>query len=371
MLTEHKILICAANVNPDQNRLKKIQDYLSMGIDMDRLIALAQKEGLAGFLYRSLSKARLLETLSPRHRQKLHRTYHLTVHRNLKLAEGLGTILESLNYDGIPVVLVQGISLMQSVYQDIGLRPLKDMDLWVLPNDYQNLVMTLVGQGFERDLNYPSTLRKDQVILDIQTHILQVGQVGDGHNLPQKSPEEIFFDTVSIDFEGRHALILSPQDQFLHLGLHAIRRNMKRLLWLVDINNLIVDWKATDWQALKHRAEELGHQRTLVYTLYMLTHIFKPALPSGILFYLEMERPNFLEKRILDRRVTGQSIPSWARLILISAGRGFGDRISFFMKTLFSKLAKLSKVIINNLRQRAQRLYWKRILRLLGVRKVS
>jgi len=72
----------------------------------------------------------------------------------------------------VRVILMQGISLLQQVYRDIGLRPMNDMDLWVLPEQYNDLVDCFVSQGFEQNSIYPHTFSKGEVVVDIHTHIL-------------------------------------------------------------------------------------------------------------------------------------------------------------------------------------------------------
>ena len=134
---EHEILTYCSDVDPAHDQLQKIRGGMSNSIDMDRLIDLAVKEGLGGFLYKSLLKAGLLETVNPQHKQKLYTIYYLTVRSNLKFLHALNTILEDLHKEEIDIALLQGMALLQEAYQDVGLRPMKDMDLWVLPNNYQ------------------------------------------------------------------------------------------------------------------------------------------------------------------------------------------------------------------------------------------
>jgi hypothetical protein len=174
---ETEILTYCSEVDPDQDQLQKLRGGMSISVDMDRLIDLAVKEGLGGFLYKSLLKAGLLDTVNPQHKQKLYNIYYLTVRQNLKFIHALNTILEPLNQKGIQVVLMQGMALLQRVYQDVGLRPMKDMDLWVLPEGYPGLIDSLLSLGFERDSLYPHTFRKGEIVLDIHTHILWADRI--------------------------------------------------------------------------------------------------------------------------------------------------------------------------------------------------
>ena len=211
---EHDILTCCADVDPDENQLQKLRGELSNPVDMERLIDLAVAEGLGGFCYKSMLKAGLLETINPRHKQKLYTIYYLTVRNNLKLLHALNTILDDLNQAGVDMTLLQGMALLQETYQDVGLRPMKDMDLWVLPENYQRLVEILARHGFERNRLYPQTYSKGEIVLDIHTHLLWADRIKAREYLLSQSQDEIFRSTKSITIDGGRVRCLGPQDQF-------------------------------------------------------------------------------------------------------------------------------------------------------------
>ena len=364
---ENKILSCCAEIEPDRDRLQKVRGYMSNSVDMDRLIGQATIDGLGGFLYKSLLKAGLLETISPRHRQKLYTVYYLTVRNNVRFLHALNTVLEGLNQEGIDIVLLQGMALLHKVYRDVGLRPMKDMDLWVLPKSYQLLAASLVRQGFSRDPLYPNTFRKGETVLDVHTHILWADRIQSRAHLLSMNQEDIFHKAVNVNLNGRQTLCLNPQDQFLYLGLHALKHNFERLVWLVDIKSLVAEWGQSDWAALVDRADDLGHRETLLYILYLLKSIFDIGLPAAIANVLNNWQPGFLEKMMLHKRINGRPIPTWAQLVLISNGRGLGQRISFFCETLFPRPQILRQVFASTPQLSVPQLYWKRVLQVIGI----
>jgi hypothetical protein len=364
---EHDILAACAEIDPDEDQLQKIRGGMSNSVDMDRLIDQAVKEGLGGFFYKSLLKAGLLETISPQHKQRLYTIYYLTVRQNVKLLHALTTILDELNKEGVDITLLQGMALLQEAYQDIGLRPMKDMDLWVLPSNYQRLVDALVQQGFYSDRLYPKTYRKGEIVLDIHTHLLWADRIKARDYLLSKSQDEIFRSTKSIKTDCGRVLCLGPQDHFLYLGLHALKHNFERLIWLVDIKALVARWTSSDWDALLKRAEELGHRKTLRYILYLLTHLFDLRLPSEIHSFLAQWKPGYLEKSTLHRRIEGRPISTWAQLMMISNGRRLRERLSFFIETLFPRPEVLRQVFANTPQLSVPQLYWRRILQVVGI----
>ena len=344
---------------------------MSQAVNTGRLINLAVSEGLGGFVYKSLLKSGSLEAINPRYKQELYNIYYLTVRKNLKLLHALNRILEDLNKEGVEVVLLQGMALLQEAYEDVGLRPMKDIDLWVLPDSYQKLVDILARQQYQKDHFYPDTYRKGEVVLDIHTHLLWADRIKAREYLLSKSQDDIYSRAGRIDIEGHGILCLSPQDHFLYLGLHALKHNFERLIWLVDIKCLVAGWNKPDWDALIKRAEELGHKKTLRYVLYLLTHIFSIRLPVDIASFISGWIPGYIEKKILHRRIEGYPIPTWAQLMMISNGRKFGERLSFLYETLFPRPEVLRQVFANAPHLSVPQLYWRRMLQVIKFGRMS
>ena len=172
---EYPILLAADQINPSAAQLEKLQGLLASAVDGERLIELAVKEGLAGLLYKNLIKAGVVKQLGPALELRLQSLYYLNVRHNLKLLHDLKEILQRLDCNQTQVVLLQGMALLQQIYQDVGLRPLTDIDLWVLPEDRHNLAQALTGLDYEIDPLYPNTFRKGATIVDVNTHILWGG----------------------------------------------------------------------------------------------------------------------------------------------------------------------------------------------------
>ncbi len=267
-------------------------------------------------------------------------------------------------------MLLQGIALLKPIYDDIGLRPLTDIDLWVLQKDYASLISILGSQGYKRNHLYPNTFRKGSTIFDLHTQILWADRIKASKMLLAKSQEDIYYETQAADFEGQEVLCLSQYDQVLFLGLHALKHNVSRLVWIADIKSLLANWKSSDWEALINRAGELGQEKTLVYIIFLL-RLFDFRRPREARQLLERKRLGFLEKKALEERIKGDSLPLWSPLLLISSGKGLKARFSFILETLFPRPAILRQVFPDSADRKVWALYLKRIVQLFGFIKVS
>jgi hypothetical protein len=363
---EQKILASAADISPDVDQLEKLRRLVSHDLDANLIIELAIKEGVGGLLYRNLKKADALDRVDPEVGQRLQAIYYQTFQLNLKLIHDLKQVLHKLNQENVHVVLMQGVALLQQVYPDVGLRPMKDIDLWVLSGEYDKLVSSLVGLGFQREEFYPSTYKKSDTFIDISTHILWADRIKARGLLLDKDQESIFHDTRATDIEGEKARCLNPYDQVLYLGLHTIKHFAERLIWLVDIKGLIKDWKRAEWKALKLRASELGLVKVMPYILFLLKDLLDYRLPSDGCKIFKETHLNILEKAILKKRKHRDSLPGWSQLLLLPAGKGTIKKLAFFFETLFPRPEILRQVFAGSPHLKTWQLYWKRGLQLLG-----
>jgi hypothetical protein len=368
---EREILICAAEVGPNPVQQQKLRHAMLHLADPDRLITTAVKEGLAGLLYKGLKNAAALQSLEARHKERLESLYYGTVRFNLKLIHDLKRVLEVLNEKKLPVVLLQGIALLAQIYEDIGLRPLTDIDLWVLPKDYHGLIAVLSSLGYQRDALYPNTLRKGSTVIDINTHVLGADRIRTRALLLAIDQEHIYRDAVAITFEGYEALCLNKYDQVLLLGVHALKHSISRLIWLADIRCLIAALKRPDWKLLMNRAKEIGQEKTFGYVLFLLAQIFDHYLPIEFRQLPGTEGIAFFEKKVLGRRIAGDCLPLWAPFLLLSSGRPLVKRIFFLTENLFPRPEILRQVFPGSADSGVWQLYLKRVLQLAGMIKVS
>ncbi|MBW1705893.1 MAG: nucleotidyltransferase family protein [Deltaproteobacteria bacterium] len=368
---EQQVLTLSAELNPDCRKQQEIRELMTHDPDPDHLINIAIKEGLVCLLYKNLKQSGGLELFSKDRRKRIELLYHQTAGFNLRLIYDLREVLGRLNQNKIQVVLLQGIVLLQKVYKDVGLRPMTDIDLWVLEKNYPRLTDILMSSGYRKDRLYPNTYRKGATTLDLHTHILGGERIKARAMLFTKSQYHIYADTRVMNFEGHQALCLNPYDQVLYLGLHALKHNVNRLIWLVDIKGLVSNWNSSDWNALMDRAKEMGQEKSLSCIFFLLRHLLDFYPPEEVRQFLERDRLGFLTKRLLEQRIKKDFFPVWAPFFLFSPGKiGLGS-LTFIFETLFPREEVLRQVFADFPDLKVWQLYWMRILQLLVTAKMS
>jgi hypothetical protein len=356
---ERRILSHAAVLHPGPEDFQRIRSCMSSGVLVNHLIDTAIREGLGGCLYKSFKKSGVLESLGGEEKQKLETHYYRVVRNNLRLIHDIREVLGQSRPKNIRPVLLQGMDLIQGMYDDPGLRPMVDIDLWVLPKDLLTFVNILRELGYENDPLYPNTLRRGPTTMDIHTHLLWADRISARKLLLKRTDGEIYQDTRIIAWEGEEARTLSPYDQVMYLGLHGLKHRFNRLIWLVDIKNVTVGWEPSEWEALNLRARQLGQPRIPGYVLFLLSHVFGYHPPKQ-LRGMQVKGLNLLERRALMGRVRGNELPPWAPPFLFSSDMAARSRLSFILESLFPRPGILQQVFPSS-QARPWQLYLKRL----------
>jgi hypothetical protein len=361
-IREDKTLALAAALDPSTQG----KDLIPFD---SRLIKQAMREGVAGILYKSLLASGRFGSLAQVHRETLQAFYYQTIRMNLRLMHALKQVLFQANLRGVAVVVLQGMDLLNDPYEDIGLRPMTDIDLWVSKKDYEEIVQILGTLGYERDAVYPSTFKQGSTLFDIHTHILWADRIRARKLLLGRSEDHLVKEVRAIEIEGEKALCLSCHDQVLYLSLHAFKHRVERLIWLVDIKRILERWNAADWERLVRRAEDLGQRNTLMYIFFLLEQVFHFKTPRDALKLLQKKKLGPLEKKILRDRAKKGSLPLWGPVLLFSSQLGPGKRLAFFFENLFPRTEVLRQVFPSPPDLKPWQLYGKRTLQLLRLLK--
>jgi hypothetical protein len=364
---EYQILLAAGTVNPDKGQQAHLRKMLAQEFDQDHLIRLAKTEGMMGLLFKSLKKAGVLGFFGHRQMQKLQSAYYRTIQHNLQIVNDLKEILGRSNEKAVRVVLLQGVALLEKIYKDIGLRPLTDIDLWVLPEDRDVFDNLMIQLGFQRDWLYPNTFKKGGTIVDINSHILWADRIRSRRHLLAKSQHALYENIEILNFDGEPAGCLDLPDQVLYLSLHAFKHCAGRLIWLVDIKHLITGWQTSNWKALFDRAEEWGQVSIVYDMLYLIRHLFNLKLPADIQAMVEGRRLAWLDRVTLRKRLNGRPLPDWAPLLLFTSGKGLTARMSFVFETLFPRPPILRQIFSATPNFKTWQLYLKRAFQLVGM----
>lgn len=278
----------AVFMNQDAERLiallagREIDVHKLGDLDWERIIGLAQKTGVAPVLFAAL-KAKDV-TPPPASAERIRKIYLTSAARNTRIFHEVGKILRALQAANIPVIPLKGIWLAESVYGNIALRGMGDVDLWVQRSqlDAARQVMVSLGYSSRSRADRPQAL---QDALAGETQMFKTGAPmvelhwnvfpGEWLRHTARIDEQVIWQRT-LPHHSENVRQLTPEDAIIHICVHLAvnhQMSMPGLRTLLDLDcarqRLNIDWGTV---AERARAWRVSTATWLV--LRMLTELF-------------------------------------------------------------------------------------------------
>lgn len=217
-------------------------------------------------------------------------------HRYFSLKTELRAVAAPLASAGIETLLLKGFPLATLYYDDVGQRPMSDLDVCVRPERLADAVALLLAGGYRRydpeapDREPPaesalgftphatSFTNDAGVELDLHHHVLMcAGWPG--------ADDGFWTDAQPFHLADRSVLTLDPADHLLHVCLHGVVRNpVSPVRWVVDAARLIERAPGgLDWQRLEARARAFDCRGPLLAALRYLKEEHGCPIPPAAL----------------------------------------------------------------------------------------
>lgn len=334
-----KFLRCVSKVHLNDADKEFILHFSQREVPWESLGELAEMEGVSGFLYHHLKNLGLVRVLPNSFTETIENTYHQTRQRTRAIAAEARALSARLEEAGIPVVALQGLSLL-SVYGDPGLRQLGDADLMVKPGHKQRLKRLLWEIGYQMPaFMYPDLLCKDGIWIDISTHILKLERVQSRGYLFPEDLTPMWERAIPFSDQSDGLLLLDPYDNFIALAAHALKHSYSRLIWLSDLHESLLQWtaKPNGWEAMVDRARFWGQESVVLYALILMESIFELKVPFRVKSALGIQRLNILEKHLLRLKLRGFSSNELCIGLWLCNIKGTKRKLEFMRETVFPR----------------------------------
>jgi hypothetical protein len=253
----------------DQTSDKTWSDFSSA--DWEFLLAQARSQGVAPLIYWKLSKSGNFSSIPEAVRNTLRTLYAATWMTNQRIFKELEILTQRFNEAGIPVVILKGACFALTIYPDIGLRPMGDLDLLVPGPKLAKAV------GIARELGYVDAEQEATPGLnDLLSHHTCLQKLGSPACILEIHDslvaEKAFVFAVSMDWfweqtqalsspsqkKYENLLMLTPTAQVLFAAAHAMLQHGGEdapLRWFYDLDLLIRFYQEDiDWEMLLTQA---------------------------------------------------------------------------------------------------------------------
>ncbi len=299
------------NKNQNEILLSLLDIPTSVNIDIEKithdewndLIEKAKSLRVASILYYSISKSDKVSKIPKDVLMSLRKTYLYYLSINMRLQKELSIIIDKMQSEGIKIIILKGFALGETVYNNIALRPMVDIDMIVNTAHFKSFdrIMLNLGWknksfmnrlGFNIEHNKHIEYSKDKLYIEVHPKI---------YELPLIDPWE---RAIKTEIAGTKAFILGNEDFFMHLCLHLEYHGLSilsNLLWYIDILEFMkihqdnIDWDYIINTAIKNKVN---------YHLYKILESINSQLGGNIskhiLNQLESNNSSQSKKMITD-----------------------------------------------------------------------
>jgi len=345
---EMRLIRCCARTEVDGWMACRIRELLCGRIDWIRLRRLAHQHRVLPLVYRTLY-ATCPELVPAYVMDILRHDYQMISARNIFLKSELAKILESFETNGIPMLPIKGPLLAELGYEDVSIRHFDDLDVLIREQDALAAIELLLSRGFlpkvglvknpwdsilscEEEVGFNSPCGKFSV--DIHWQI--VPRIF----LSKMDPKGFWRRAYTTRLEELPVASLCIEDLILLLSIHGMQHLWGRHLWICDIAQLIRKNSEMDWERLFQRAREIGAERFLIVSLFLVVANYQLYLPNEVWEWMEADRTAMaMTKRIVN--IQRHSPPLgrtllWIHIMHTLARRRLKDKVGYVLKQLLT-----------------------------------
>jgi len=277
------LLVCSRKVLTAQH-LEQACSVIADGLDWDLLGRQAQDHGLSPLLYWHLQRNFPLAV--PTVQQQRLKFFENNI-RNLSLSSALLKILEALQCAGIRALAYKGPALAMSLYGDITLREMSDLDILIDPGSFHAAREVLTGLGYRSQFQHSRKQEEARLRCDCECEFSHIhGQVTVDLHWQITAPHLAAHFNFDDLWDRQHVVALgqkcirtfSPEDTALVLAVHGGKHLWQRLSWLADFAESLR--QELDWKALRASARQARAERMLLLGLTLAEEVMEVQLPS-------------------------------------------------------------------------------------------
>lgn len=334
-----------------------IQKNIDEIIDWKDLLNTGRAQNISSAILNNIKKNNYnLKNIPQDILNEFEKDYKNQVFTNLKLKSEIINIVKVFEKSDIPVILLKGSHLAFYIYESIGLRFLRDIDLIVPIEKSQEAYNLALNIGYKPDEeadeshftfkyenHLPQLIKNNSVVLEIHGHLHKHSK---SFNIPINY---LWENAINEKIDKYNVSLLRPLDLLLHLIIHiSYQDNFSLdLRHYYDIFLVLEKYKnIMDWDEVINTSEKFNIKKGVYIVLKVIEELFEYKFPEEFFkkFYLEPEK-DMIQYAINIMSHYNRNSPDH-NLYVKYRGlyQGYGD---FFESTSTKKIIKITKKIFS------------------------
>jgi hypothetical protein len=345
IVLEKRLALNLSQLCPNNEDSRQVRNMVKDEINWDYFNAFCQEEGVAGLVWRNLKEINRLNSCVLEKTIPLKYIYKNNQQINLKLIQSFNSLLKELEVEEIPIILLQGIALFRLVYNDLGIRSLGDIDILVREQQLRKLTNLLNNIGCKNIKNYPHLYHYDKILLDIHTDIANIERIRSRRFSLFIPMEELWEDSKAEKKSQPLIKLFSIEDMILALCAHLQKHSYSRLIWFVDIHEMLNKYKDDiDWQKLLARAIKFNLIKPLYFSFEFIGYHWHNSYAPLMNRHLQDIKLNYIQNKALKKILNLEKIDKWGDMLFLFEIQNWRQKFYFIMETLFPRPSVMAQI---------------------------
>lgn len=274
--------------------------------------------------------------------------YYQVASRNLYLLEEFFRIQDFFTDEGVRIIPLKGIALIQGPYSNIGERFITDIDVLVRAKDALRAIALLNAEGYSNpplhfDAAKPYSDFYNSLLLDkpsaipycihLHWHLLNSVLPFFMFNIDM---EKIWQEAKIKMYDGRDILMMNPEQEIVYLAIHAAKHAYEQVGLLKDIQKITVYYQdKLDWQEVIETARNWNAALPLYNLLLLTSKRLEVIFPEYIWGALKPKKLTRANQRMISRILEGRFSGNNFLYVCLDLCEKLSDKIKFIVLTFF------------------------------------
>ncbi|MDO8870309.1 MAG: nucleotidyltransferase family protein [Methanobacteriaceae archaeon] len=305
---EDKLILSCGHSQVNDELEKKIIKLVNLDLDWEYILDMVTRHRLRPLLYYNLNKI-CPDKVPDDVLVSLREFYHGNVRKNLMMTGELVKVMKLLEENGVNAVTYKGPVLAQMAYGNVGLREFRDIDIFIAKSDVAKAKNIMNSNGYyldppiEVDNSTYMKLDCEYRFKNKSGVLIELNWNFEGPFFSFKSDSNrLFSDLIFTKINNFEIITPSAENEFLMMCIHCAKHNWNRLLWIMDLVEVVKN-KDINWQAVWKISKELGVNRILIINLILIRDLKGGRIPDEIQLNPDKEAINIvmqIKKRIFE-----------------------------------------------------------------------
>lgn len=289
MRPEFDLLLCCSRTTISPEQTRRIHQLIEQDIDWNQVMSLAQWHGVSPLLYWQLN--RLKSPRLPSHFLKqLSDYFRYNVQRNLLLTSQLLKLIRLCHDHEIKIMPFKGPTLATKVYQNIALRQFYDLDLLILPQDFQRVKALLMSQGYQSRYQLDARQEARRLITNYECEFIHE-KLHISVDLHWQFAPPCFNFLFHLEnalarseisaIAGTKIPVLKADDLLIVLCINGTKDGWSSLQRICDVAEFLQNYPDLNWSQIWQQTENYHCTRMVVLGLFLAHRLFQSSLPTS------------------------------------------------------------------------------------------